>query len=86
VRRKRGVHLVVSEFMRLPGQQHSLMSYLRCSVPNPTWCRRKRQKLVRKKRPKIPASRRNASMVTSESYFYQDSIGSGIPKKHIHDY
>jgi Leucine-rich repeat (LRR) protein len=36
---------------------------LRCSVPNPAWCRLK----ILRKRPTIPTSRRNASAVTSES-------------------
>jgi hypothetical protein len=38
---------------------------LRCSNPNPAWCRLKIQKV--RKRPEIPASRRDSSGVTSES-------------------
>jgi hypothetical protein len=49
----------------LARQQHSLVSFLRCSVPNPNWCRVKKMQRVRK-RLKIPASRRNGSAMTSD--------------------
>jgi hypothetical protein len=50
------------------GQRHFLMPFLRCSLPNPAWCLSKGRKIreVRKRR-KITASRRNGSVVTSES-------------------
>jgi hypothetical protein len=38
------------------------VQFLRCCIPNPAWCRLKKRE-VKRKRPKIPASRRNANAV-----------------------
>jgi hypothetical protein len=56
--------LVPSEKTRLMGGKEAV-SFSRCSVPNPAWCRLKIWKV--RKRWKIPGSRRNASVVTTES-------------------
>jgi hypothetical protein len=46
-----------------------------CSTPNPAW--------YRKKRPKIPSSRRNPSASMLIRHICHDSLGSGIPEKHL---